>query len=172
MPKLTISPEDAPSFTQDLEEVENSVITIGRAADNIIQIDDVSVSSHHAQITKDGDTWKLKDLNSTNGTSHNGLPIDGETSLSNSDSLRFGKISAKYETGEPSEHRPLPEAGHASAELSDESRRPSNFENASPFKKKIKKKDPLGQLTMAAAAIAILSFLVIGVQLLLLSPAP
>ncbi|TWT40050.1 FHA domain protein [Thalassoglobus neptunius] len=48
---------------------ESMVITIGRAADNTVVIDQSNVSSHHARITINGDQILLDDLGSTNGTS-------------------------------------------------------------------------------------------------------
>ncbi len=172
MPKLIISPEDPAPISHDLEESDNAIVTIGRASDNIIQIDDASVSSHHAQLASDNGKWILKDLNSTNGTSYNGNPLAKEVSLLNGDEIEFGKVATKFETGEAIEHQPLPEAGSVSAELSEESRKPSNFENASPFKQKLTKKDPLGQAVMAVAAISVLAFVAVVVQLLLLKPSP
>ena len=70
MPKLKISLPDGITAAHDL--TENS-ITLGRVADNAIQIDDASVSSHHAEFTRDGDEYSLKDLDSTNGTRLNGV---------------------------------------------------------------------------------------------------
>jgi pSer/pThr/pTyr-binding forkhead associated (FHA) protein len=43
-------------------------ITIGRLRDNAIVIDQPAVSSHHACIFREGETFVLEDLQSTNGT--------------------------------------------------------------------------------------------------------
>ena len=64
MPKLVIS-EIAHELIEDL-------ITIGRGSDNMIVINDPSVSTHHAQLQRAGETYRLKDLDSTNGTHVNG----------------------------------------------------------------------------------------------------
>jgi pSer/pThr/pTyr-binding forkhead associated (FHA) protein len=45
-----------------------ATITIGRLHDNAVVIDQPAVSSHHASIFRDGDTFILEDLQSTNGT--------------------------------------------------------------------------------------------------------
>jgi transcriptional regulator with GAF, ATPase, and Fis domain len=45
-----------------------SVVEIGRSADNQVQIDDPSVSRHHARLHVDGDV-QVEDLGSANGTS-------------------------------------------------------------------------------------------------------
>ena len=43
-------------------------LTVGRKAENDIQIDNLAVSSHHARIDKTGPDFILTDLQSTNGT--------------------------------------------------------------------------------------------------------
>ena len=43
-------------------------ISIGRAADNDIVVDDPTVSRHHARITSLGGTFRIEDLRSTSGT--------------------------------------------------------------------------------------------------------
>ena len=50
-------------------------ITIGRLADNTIQVDNLSVSGHHARIEKENDGYVLYDENSTNGTYVNGQKV-------------------------------------------------------------------------------------------------
>ena len=168
MAKLTITLDDAPPAVHDLDGGEGDVVTIGRVSDNDIQIDDASVSSHHAQLECDGDVWSLKDLNSTNGTRRNGETI-GESRLEDGDELRIGKIVARYEIGDPGESKPLPEAGKVAASLGEDSRMPSDFENASPFKQKAKKKDPFGMAAMLVAILAILAIAGVGIQLFTLA---
>jgi pSer/pThr/pTyr-binding forkhead associated (FHA) protein len=53
-----------------LREIESSKeqITIGRNAENDIQIDNVAVSGEHARIIKGPDHYFIEDLNSLNGT--------------------------------------------------------------------------------------------------------
>ncbi len=88
MPKLIIS--------GTAHELAEELITIGRAPDNAIVIDDPSVSSRHAQLELGGETYRLKDLESTNGTRVNGIPIT-ETVLRFDDRIRFGGIEARFE---------------------------------------------------------------------------
>lgn len=52
-----------------------SRITVGRDADNSIQLKDVLVSRHHAVIQKVKDEFFVEDLHSTNGTLVNAQPI-------------------------------------------------------------------------------------------------
>ena len=53
-----------------LKEIESDhdEITIGRDADNDIQIENVAVSRKHARIRKAPNYYYIEDLNSTNGT--------------------------------------------------------------------------------------------------------
>lgn len=57
------------------------VLTLGRAADNDIVIDDAEVSRHHARLTLRGNDWVLEDLGSRNGTFVNGQRITGPVLL-------------------------------------------------------------------------------------------
>ena len=43
-------------------------LTIGRAKDNGLMLDDERASRHHARLNLAGQTWQVTDLNSTNGT--------------------------------------------------------------------------------------------------------
>ncbi len=63
---------DAGGRLENKIEVEHYPFTIGRAIDNDFCIDDNSVSSHHAQLIKEGDFVILKDMNSLNKIFVNG----------------------------------------------------------------------------------------------------
>ncbi len=52
-----------------------NVTTIGRAPSNHIVIDNPAVSAQHAIIGRSADSYRLKDLDSTNGTQVNGVFI-------------------------------------------------------------------------------------------------
>ena len=157
MPKLQISLSDG---NQTLELIEDT-ITVGRVEDNLIQIDDASVSSHHAELVRDGDDYILRDLDSTNGTRLSGT-AHTEGRLKDGDEITFGKVDAIYE----SEHsvaaqaaaQPMPEEAAVAMQPATQSVPPANFANASPFEKKEKKKDPVGTAILAFAGVAILAF--------------
>src|SRR6476660_2286434 len=106
MPQLHVSLPDSGETTHDLSE---ALITIGRISENTLQIEDVSVSSRHAQLTLDdsGD-YILRDIGSTNGTELNGKEIAPETNhkLQDGDKVRFGKIDTHYKSENPAEARP------------------------------------------------------------------
>ena len=154
MPKLIVTTADGNDVTHELEE---PLITIGRLPDNMLQIDDSSVSSHHGQLTLTGGDYHLQDLNSTNGTRVNGQTV-GEWQLQNGDHVRFGKVETVYSSEIPAEPRPLPQEAAAPAAPATSSQRPADFANASPFQTKKKKKDPLAAGIIAFAILAILVF--------------
>src|SRR5438046_9928591 len=88
MPRLVIS--------GTAHELVGDLITIGRATDNMIVIGDSSVSSHHAQLQLVGETYRLKDLDSTNGIRVNGITT-AETALRFDDRIRFAAVETPYE---------------------------------------------------------------------------
>jgi len=154
MPKLIVTLPDGSDITNELTE---DVVTIGRLSDNAVQIDDVSVSSHHAEITFSGGHHILTDLNSTNGTRVNGHGFT-EGPLHDGDTVRFGKIDARYTSENPDDARPLPEQQAVAAAVAESSSRPEDFTNASPFKSKSRKKDPVAIGILCITGVAVLAF--------------
>jgi hypothetical protein len=66
--------------------------TVGRAADNDLIIPDPDVSRHHARLELERDTWRVTDLESTNGTWLNGEQI-GSARFDVGDELAFAGVS-------------------------------------------------------------------------------
>src|ERR1700736_5822974 len=132
-------------------------ITIGRAADNMIVIDDPSVSNRHAQLELSGETYRLKDLDSTTGTKVNGVPIT-ETALRFEDRIRFGAIEARFEP-DVRGSRPLPRLEEIETIPAAASAAPASFGNASPFRQRSISRDPARLVAFGIAAVAILTFL-------------
>jgi pSer/pThr/pTyr-binding forkhead associated (FHA) protein len=91
VPKLILATEVQGKVAYELAEQS---ITIGRAADSMIVIDDHRCRIAHALLEISGETYRLKDLESTNGTKVNGVPIT-ETVLCFDDRVRFGAIEAR-----------------------------------------------------------------------------
>lgn len=87
MNKITINHG---SFKLDDIELEHGTLTVGRAADNDVQLDDAAVSSHHAKIVTFFNVSYIEDLDSTNGTIVNGKKIKKYT-LHTGDILILGK---------------------------------------------------------------------------------
>jgi pSer/pThr/pTyr-binding forkhead associated (FHA) protein len=76
-------------------ELVGDIVMIGRASLNDIVIDNPVVSAQHAMLLNVGDTYWLKDLNSTNGTHVNErLFTYGE--LKDGDTIRFASVIAIF----------------------------------------------------------------------------
>jgi pSer/pThr/pTyr-binding forkhead associated (FHA) protein len=75
-----------------------NVTTIGRASLNQIVIANPAVSAQHAIITRFADLYRLKDLNSTNGTQVNGVSIT-DAELKDGDKIQFGSVVAVFAGG-------------------------------------------------------------------------
>ena len=161
MPKLSIALENSKTS----HELNDERITIGRGADNLIQIDDPSVSSRHARLTLVGERYQLTDLDSTNGTRVNGESVT-EVFLRMGDRVRFGKIEARYELEGIGQTQALPVAGEIEARPAETSEKPADFANASPFPNRRKEKDKAARVVLIAAAVAIAIFLLSLLNLL------
>ena len=85
------------------------VVTIGRAADNQLQLEDDAVSSHHGRLEQRGRQLVYTDLGSTNGTIlyHEGraLAITGRQVrgqlVAEHDRIRIGAFSLQVESSDP-----------------------------------------------------------------------
>lgn len=155
MPQLQIT---FPNGDQVSRELSEETLTVGRLPDNDLALDDISVSSHHAELVLVNGDYFLKDLQSTNGTKVNGERCK-EWELQDGDLILFGKVQAAYRSEIPASKRSLPEAGERKVELGNQSHRPSDFTNASKFKTKTKKKDPAGMAIVGLFVLAVLTFL-------------
>ena len=164
MPRLIIRSAESGSVTHELTEES---ITIGRAPENMIVLEDASVSGHHAQLQRSGDVYRIKDLGSTNGTRVNSENVT-EVTLRFGDRLRFGKLEARFEADLVGGAEPLPEVAPIEAQPAEMSVRPADFANASPFPRRKKEVDPMRTAVFAAAGIALLAFLASMIAVLLM----
>ena len=93
MPKLTLQFEG-----RLLKEFTVGVgLTIGRAPDNTVVIDNPAVSGHHARVFSESGAVILEDLNSTNGTFVNGQHTTRRV-LRSGDVLLVGKHQLVFES--------------------------------------------------------------------------
>lgn len=150
MPKLVISVTP--------HELVDELVTLGRAPDNLIVIDDSSVSGRHAQLERAGDVYRLKDLDSTNGTRVNGVPVT-ETVLRFDDRIRLGGVEARFEA-DATGSQPLPNVDTVEARPAEVSAAPVDFANTSPFPGRRKDRDSTRTAVFAAAGLAFLAFLI------------
>jgi pSer/pThr/pTyr-binding forkhead associated (FHA) protein len=150
MPKLIIS-----GVTHELVD---EAITIGRGPDNTIVVTDPSISTHHAQLLLEGDTYRLKDLDSTNGTRVNGKPVT-ETVLRFDDRIRFGAAEARYESSEVGGSKPLPEPEEIKAHFAEASAELPIFSGASFLRRQEQQDDPVRNGILIGLGVVLLIFL-------------
>jgi len=100
---VILAPDAAPLRVLVREEGGSEVVypigrrtSIGRTADNDIQIDATNISRHHAVLLAGSDHCVIEDLNSTNGVHVNGLRVDRQV-LRDGDLLRIGKVEFRFQ---------------------------------------------------------------------------
>ncbi len=76
-------------------QLEDAVHTVGRTQSNSIRLHDTEVSREHAELVRNGDSYLLRDLSSSNGTYVNGQPTH-ERELISGDQLQFGRSLLLY----------------------------------------------------------------------------
>lgn len=162
MPKLHILSGVLEGKVIDLIEER---ITVGRALDNMIRLEDGTVSHHHAMFLIEGSDFKLRDLNSTNGTRVNGMRIV-ETKLHNGDQVRLGSVELRFESEVKKASQPLPptQTGIDLTQVGTGNAPPPSFASGSPFgRKKETQKNPLfwAVLGLGVLALGALAWLVI-----------
>ncbi len=154
MAKLQIFLPDGTQISHDLTDKATSV---GRVADNLLQIDDGSVSSHHAEIVLEAGAFHLHDLGSTNGTFVNGEPTS-DAVLRHADEIRFGGVESVFHGEEDGPDQPMPESTAVTASVARLSAQPPEFTSSSPTPKNVRKKDPAALALYALAFVAIAAF--------------
>ncbi|MES2571558.1 MAG: FHA domain-containing protein [Verrucomicrobiota bacterium] len=157
MPKFQITFPDSTEYSFDLTE---ELVTVGRISENMLELQDISVSSYHAELSASEGDYILKDIGSTNGTRLNGKAVapDEEHPLRDGDTVMFGKVQAVYASENPANAAPMPHEEMAVSMPAESSVQPSDFVNASPFQTKGKKKADSG-----------IGFLVFGIVAILVS---
>jgi len=80
--KLTIRQGPKPNQVFDLDK---DVLTLGREAGNDLVVEDPQISRRHSRLTRQGNSYLLEDLGSTNGTFVNGSRVTTPVLLANGD---------------------------------------------------------------------------------------
>src|SRR5438552_9225003 len=107
-------------------ELVGHVITIGSAPLNHIVIDNPAVSAQHAILARVADSYRLKDLHSTNGTQVNGVSIT-DAELKDGDKIQFGSVVAVFCEMLPMPAQTERESPMATAQISPPSSRKSSL---------------------------------------------
>ena len=152
MPKIISESKEIPQLTIDLVGPR---MAVGRIDGNDVQIVHGSISSRHAELVLEGQEYRVRDLESTNGTRVNDEKVT-DALLQDRDRLQFGQIPFRYEGAVPRAALALPMVGAVfQMELGVDLGVPENFRNLSPIKKKGGGED-LTWLLYAGAAVAVL----------------
>ncbi len=94
MPKLSLMFEN--KLVKEVP-VGNRPVTIGRAPDNDLPVDNLAVSNYHAKVYYEAGRMVIEDLDSLNGTFVNDLRIERAT-LHDGDNIHIGKHKIKVDT--------------------------------------------------------------------------
>ena len=84
--------------TQQRFVLTGNRVILGREISCDIQINDPSVSRHHAELLYAADGWTVRDTGSTNGTSLNGAPIN-QSRVFNGDLIKLGNTELQFQEG-------------------------------------------------------------------------
>jgi len=183
MAKLVILTQ---GMTDQVHELKADRTTIGRVEDNMFQITEPSVSSHHCEVLLRGNDVVIKDLDSTNGTFINNQKI-AESVLKPGQTLRLGNIELRLDTGAPSAagtsaSAPAPAPAGAPAkktpegtmvmprgvslgELESGGGRPAGFDTNKQFSKKSNKANHIFLIIGIVAAVLIIGLIFYAIHL-------
>jgi serine phosphatase RsbU (regulator of sigma subunit)/pSer/pThr/pTyr-binding forkhead associated (FHA) protein len=101
LPYITVSTADGRTFRRVLDK---EILTIGRSSKNDINLTiDGSLSRMHAEIIKESEQYKLRDVGSRNGTSVNGVPVVQPVNLKPGDRITLGETTIIFGEGPATE---------------------------------------------------------------------
>jgi uncharacterized membrane protein len=84
-------------------------VVVGREDGADVLLADPHVSRRHAMLSRDGPDIVLRDLNSTAGTTVNGVSVTGARVLRDGDVIGLGGLSVRYEAPRPPAPSPEPQ---------------------------------------------------------------
>jgi len=142
MAKLYLTFEGRPlkEFT-----LSHGVVTIGRLPDNLVAVDNLAVSGHHAKVYWDSERYVVEDNGSTNGTYVNDQRIT-KHSLADGDKILIGKHTLEFVDEWHEDGEPAAEATHVVP--------PLPTMNATVVLDTKKAKELLAQARASSAAVA------------------
>lgn len=93
MPILRVEQKNDKPFEVDLNK---DAMTIGRSSSNDLVFNHLSLSRHHARVTKKDDKYYVEDAGSRNGTFHNGIRVRQASELKTGDLIQLGEIIIRF----------------------------------------------------------------------------
>ncbi|MGI9457026.1 MAG: ATP-binding protein [Aeoliella sp.] len=84
-------------------DLDGTDVSVGRVATNTIQLHDTEVSREHAQLQLEGDSYRFRDLGSSNGSYINRLEVD-ERLLTSGDQIQLGRTLLLYTGAQQERH--------------------------------------------------------------------
>lgn len=113
---------------------DKDVMSIGRARDNDVVIENLSVSRNHARIKREGEEYILTDLNSANGSMVNGHRVS-KAAIRNNDILTIGKHNLVFLEVEETRYVEQPASSPSSSRSSSaapQAKKPARYPSRSP----------------------------------------
>jgi pSer/pThr/pTyr-binding forkhead associated (FHA) protein len=159
MAKLVIL---TPGLSGRAHELSVDRTTIGRVEDNMFQIPEASVSSHHCEVQLRGNELFIQDLNSTNGTFINNEKIS-EGTLKAGQMLRLGNVELKLDAPVPVKRQAAAPSGVSLSDL-ESGGRPPGFDTSKEFSKKRNKAGRIFWLAFGIGILLIAGLLYIAYQ--------
>ena len=156
MPRISA---ESPELNGQVYELTGAKLTVGRAADNDIHIQNPSVSSHHGEFRFDNGDYRVVDMNSTNGTRINDDRVT-EAILRNGDTLMIGHMLFRYMSENVLSAPPIPEQSEILEFGTHAGGRPAGFVNLAPFAKPATDSTsvPILVLVMVLVAVGAIGF--------------
>jgi serine phosphatase RsbU (regulator of sigma subunit) len=81
--------------------IDQSPAGVGRSSRNAIHLPDATVSKEHAELSRDGTRWRVRDLGSRNGTRVNGRDATDPTVLAPGDWIEVGHVMLRVAEEKP-----------------------------------------------------------------------
>ena len=147
--------------------LEEGEITIGRKTDNVILLDNPTISSHHCVLTLAGTSCTLQDLDSTNGCRLNGRSVRVEPAeLHHKDILQLGDIEFIVDAPELSTASAARYTDADAEVTTDAMAAPQDFNTISPFGAPTRERKGVWYfLLITAGILTLLALGVFGVML-------
>ncbi|MBI2437334.1 MAG: FHA domain-containing protein [Lentisphaerae bacterium] len=137
-------------------------LTLGRHPANDIVLADETVSAQHCYLSRRGDRYILRDLNSTNGTLLNAKRITAEEELKPKNVIQIGSAEFVFNAG--SEESSAAATAAVTQVVVDGDRpvvSPAFFESISPLGSRRKSRPNLGLLIFVVIGVAALASLIL-----------